>query len=61
MGFLCGKCMVFTIKQLQATIMSVIVMSCSNILLGMIILLEREWFELHHKVQNKKMSVLASM
>ena len=40
MGFLCGKCMVFTIKQLQATIMNVIVISCSNILLGMIIYLK---------------------
>ena len=40
MGFLCGKCMVFTIKQLQATIMSVTVISCSNILLGVIIYLK---------------------
>ena len=40
MAFLCGKCMVFIIKQLQATIMSVTVISCSNILLGMIIYLK---------------------
>ena len=40
MGFLCGKCMVFTIKQLQATIMNVILISCSNLLLGMIIYLK---------------------
>ena len=40
MGFLCGKCMVFKINQLQATIMNVILISCSNMLLGMIIYLK---------------------
>ena len=40
MGFLCWKCMVFTIKQLQVTVMNVILISCSNILFGLIIYLK---------------------
>ena len=66
MGFLLGKCLQLHINSgREATIMNVILISCSctKYTPWDYHILESEKFESHHKVQNEKtkMSVLASM